>query len=191
MGSVWRMGWLSARAFSWLGWRFVGALPDERKVVVVAYPHTTNWDFFAFLAVRHHFGVEVSFLAHRGLFVGPFGWLLRAMGGIPVQASGGVSVVEQVVAVFGRRDEMILAIAPEGTRAADAEWHSGFWRIADAAGVPVVMGFVDRRSKTLGLGPALIIDGDPEGWMDEARRFYDDKHGLRPERRGRLRLTTS
>ena len=184
------LAWLAERFFLLTGWQFVGAFPDEPKVVAVGYPHTTNWDFFVYLAVVRHFGLPVVFFAHRGLFVGPFGWVLRAMGGIPVQGeSSGGSVVDQAVAQFASTEEMVLAIAPEGTRAADAEWHSGFWRVADAADVPVVMGFVDRRTKRMGLGPAKRIDGDPAAWMVVAREFYADKYGLRPERRGRLQLT--
>ena len=186
------MGWMAERCFLLAGWQFVGSVPDVPKAVAVGYPHTTNWDFLVFLAVVHHFRLRVVFFAHRGLFVGPFGWILRRMGAIPVQGeASGPSVVADAVRRFAEADEMILAIAPEGTRAADARWHSGFWRIADGADVPVLMGFVDRPTKQLGLGPCLRIDGDPARWMDHARAFYEDKQGLRPERRGRLELTTT
>jgi 1-acyl-sn-glycerol-3-phosphate acyltransferase len=160
--------------------------------VVVGYPHTTNWDFLVFLAVARHFRLRVVFFAHRGLFVGPIGWALSAMGGIPVQGGESAgSVVDQAVDRFASAERMILAIAPEGTRAADTDWRSGFWRIADAAGVPVVMGFVDGRSKEMGFGPTEFVDGDPDRWMALAKAFYADKWGLRPDRRGRLRLSGS
>jgi hypothetical protein len=79
-------------------------------------------------------------------------------------------------------------IAPEGTRAAAATWKSGFWRIADAADVPVVMAFIDGESKTAGFGPAVRIAGDPQAWIEQAATFYEDMTGLRPGNRGPVRL---
>lgn len=175
--------------FRLTGWAFDGTLPDEPKLVIIAYPHTSNWDFFAFLAAIRHFDLNVRFLAHEGLFVGPFAWLLRKWGAIPVQG-GPKLVVERAVAAFDRADSLFLVLAPEGTRARGSAWKSGFWRIADAADVPVVMGFIDRETKRMGFGPALKVDGDAEGWMEQARVFYEDMRGLKPENRGPLELAT-
>lgn len=181
------MKWLSKTYFRITGWTMEGRVPDEPKLVIVAYPHTSNWDFFVYLAIVGHFGLNVKFLAKEGLFVGPFGWLLRKWGAIPVPADAS-SVVATSVDAFNRRDSLILALAPEGTRAGGSAWRSGFWRIADAADVPVLMGFVDSDSKRMGLGPALTIDGDAEAWMEQARIFYEDKAGLKPRNRGPLEL---
>jgi hypothetical protein len=189
LGSITVLGvkWLSEMFFRLTGWVFEGSVPDEPKLVIVAYPHTSNWDFFVFLAVIGHFGLKVRFLAHAGLFVGPLAWLLRRLGAIPVQ--GGVrSMVPASVAMFDRAEELLLAVAPEGTRAAGSRWRSGFWRVADAADVPVLMGFVDRDTKHMGFGPALKVDGDPEGWMEQARAFYAGKRGLKPQNQGPIEL---
>ena len=175
--------------FRLTGWVIEGSIPDEPKLVIIAYPHTSNWDFLVFLAIVRHFGLEVRFLAHEGLFVGPFAWLLRRWGAIPVQRGVG-SAVAKAVASFDRSDSMLLVLAPEGTRARGSAWKSGFWRIADAADVPVLMGFVDRDTKRMGFGPTLKVDGDAEGWMEQARVFYEDKRGLKPENRGPLELGT-
>lgn len=175
--------WLSA-----MGWTFVGEAPVDPKLVLVAYPHTSNWDFFVFLAVSSHFGLRFSVLAHEGLFRGPFGWLLRRWGGIPVQGKTAGTIVRSVVQSFESAGELRLVIAPEGTRAGGGGWKSGFRRIAEAADVPVAMAFVDGPTKTTGFGPVLRIDGDPDTWMDEARAFYADKHGLKPRNRGEVEL---
>jgi 1-acyl-sn-glycerol-3-phosphate acyltransferase len=178
---------LSEWYFRLAGWTFEGAVPDEPKLVIVGYPHTSNWDLFALLAIIRHFDLHVSFLAHRGLFVGPLGWLLRRWGAIAVQ--GGItSVVATVDEMFATSERLHLVIAPEGTRAGGA-WKSGFWRIADTADVPVAMGFIDGGTKRLGFGPSRRIDGDPAAWMDEARRFYEDKMGLKPDNRGPFELS--
>lgn len=176
--------------FRLTGWAFDGELPDDPKLVVIGYPHTSNWDFFAFLAVVRRFDVKARFLAHEGLFKGPFAWLLRRWGAIPVQG-GSKAVVSRAVAAFESSDSLVLVLAPEGTRAGDSTWKSGFWRIADGADVPVVMGFIDRETKRVGFGPAVKIDGDIEAWMEEAKLFYADKRGLKPENRGPLELARS
>ena len=182
------MKWLSRKILGLMGWTFSGSAPESPKSVVVGFPHTSNWDFFVYLAVMNHVGVRSKFLAKRGLFKGPLGWLMRRWGGIPVDGSGGSVLVNTAVASFESQDELVLVIAPEGTRAAAAAWKSGFWRIADAADVPVVMAFIDARSKTAGFGPAVRIAGDPEAWIRQAALFYEDKTGLRPSNRGPVEL---
>lgn len=181
------MKWLSRTYFRLTGWVIEGRVPDEPKLVIVGYPHTSNWDFFVYLAIVGHFGLDVQFLAHDGLFVGPFGWLLRKWGAIPVRRGSG-SVVATALASLEASEALLLAVSPEGTRAGGSTWRSGFWRIADGADVPVLMGFVDRATKRMGFGPAVKINGDPEHWMAHARAFYRDKHGLRPENRGPIEL---
>ena len=86
--------------FRLTGWEIVGRAPDEPKFVAIGYPHTSNWDFFVYLAVIGHFGLKMRFLMHQGLFVGPLGWLLRRWGGIPVQG-GSKAVVSTLVQAFG------------------------------------------------------------------------------------------
>ena len=182
------MRWLSETYFRLAGWTFVGSLPaDEPKLVVIGYPHTSNWDFFVYLAIAAHFGIKTRFLMHEGLFVGPLGWLLRRWGGIAVQG-GAKATVSSTVSTFDDADELVLAIAPEGTRAGGSAWKSGFWRIADGADVPILMGFVDSDLKQMGFGPCLRVNGDPDSWMDRARSFYADKQGLKPQNSGPIEL---
>ncbi len=180
------MKWLSRRFLIARGWRFSGAIPDEPKYVIIGFPHTSNWDLFVFLAVMDHFQIRARFLAKDGLFKGPLGWLMRRWGGISVGTS--TALVDIAVASFEAEDEMVLVIAPEGTRARTDAWRSGFWRIADAADVPVVMGFVDGATRRVGLGPAVRVGGDPGRWMDRAGHFYADKNGLKPHNRGAVTL---
>jgi 1-acyl-sn-glycerol-3-phosphate acyltransferase len=180
------MKWLSRRFLIARGWRFIGTVPDLPKYVIVGFPHTSNWDFFVFLAVMDHFGIRGRFLAKQGLFKGPLRWLMRRWGGIPVGTS--TALVDIAVASFEAQDQMVLVIAPEGTRSRTDAWKSGFWRIADAAEVHVVMGFIDGGTRRAGLGPAERIDGDPERWMALANHFYADKSGLRPHNRGAVTL---
>jgi len=170
------------------GWSIEGELPADPRYVLVGYPHTSNWDFFVFLAVVGHFKIDAKVLAHRGLFVWPIAWLLRRWGAVPVEG-GARSVITTAVTVLTATDRACLVIAPEGTRAGGSVWKSGFWKIAEAADVPIVMGYVDRSSKRMGLGPSVRVDADPEAWMERARLFYADKTGLKPHNRGPVELS--
>jgi len=170
------------------GWSIEGELPADPRYVLVGYPHTSNWDFFVFLAVVGHFKIDAKVLAHRGLFVWPIAWLLRRWGAVAVEG-GARSVITTAVRVLTATDRACLVIAPEGTRAGGSVWKSGFWKIAEAADVPIVMGYVDRSSKRMGLGPSVRVDADPEAWMERARLFYADKTGLKPHNRGPVELS--
>ncbi|HEY6636010.1 MAG TPA: 1-acyl-sn-glycerol-3-phosphate acyltransferase, partial [Acidimicrobiia bacterium] len=120
------MRWLSLRVMRALGWTIVGSLPDVPKFVIIGAPHTSNWDFFLFLGTIQHFGIRVKFLGKLSLFRWPFGWMFRKVGGIPVDRTRGGGIVAQVKQAFADADELILVIAPEGTRGAAPHWKSGF-----------------------------------------------------------------
>lgn len=174
------MKYLAYRILKWRGWSFEGRLPLVPKMIVVGAPHTSNWDFFVFLGALHHFALRVRYLAKSGLFRWPVGPILRSLGGISVEP-GPRGLVDRVTREFESSEEMILVIAPEGTRAMARRWRSGFLSIAEAASVPVVLAGLDYRSRTVTIGPTIDFDGDPRMLMEAARSFYADKRGLHPE----------
>jgi len=120
------------------GWCFEGRFPEQVKFVIVVAPHSSNWDFALGLAVKFVLGLKVSWLGKHTLFKAPFGNLLRRLGGIPVNRSSPHGVVGDCVQAFGEHAEMMLALAPEGTRKASRTWRSGFYQIAVGAGVPIL-----------------------------------------------------
>jgi 1-acyl-sn-glycerol-3-phosphate acyltransferase len=183
------MRWLSYRIFTSLGWRIEGELPDVPKMVIIGAPHTSNWDFFLFLAALHHFRIKMRFLGKASLFRWPYGFMFRKVGGIPVDRSQSGGLVGQVKAAFDASDEMILVIAPEGTRHAADSWKSGFLEIAEGAEVPVVFAGVDGKHKLLVISPPYrVVGGDRRAFMDEVRAFYADKSGIDPKGKGPVRL---
>lgn len=182
------MRWLSYKVFTALGWQIEGELPDIPKMVVVGAPHTSNWDFFIFLAVIYHFDIKVKFLGKHTLFRWPFGWMFRKVGGIPVDRSKSGGVVGQVRTAFDAAESMILVVAPEGTRRAQRSWKSGFVEIAETADVPVVFAGVDGPTRTVHIGQAERVGPDRSEFMNRARAFYADLRGLRPEGKGPVRL---
>ena len=154
------------------GWKAIGAPPANRRCVIIAAPHTSNWDFFYFLGLTDALGIKAHFMAKLALFRWPFGRFMREMGGVPVDRSGGRDQVAQMIAEFARRREFMLTIAPEGTRGAVRQWRTGFYHIAHGAGVPLVCGLMDYGSKTGGLGPAIVTTGDYRADMAKVAEFY-------------------
>jgi len=182
------MKWLSEKYLTMRGWTIEGTMPQASKFVIIGAPHTSNWDFMVFLALIHHFDLRVRFLIKDNVMVWPLSWFMTRWGAISVDRSSGHHLIDTVVASFDESDEMILVLAPEGTRSKADRWKSGFWRMADAADVPIVMAYVDGETKRLGAGPAVKVDGDPDAWIEQANAFYSDKHGLNPHNAGPVQL---
>ena len=182
------MKWLAERYLNWRGWEFTGELPDLPKFMILGVPHTTNWDFIVFLAVLHHYDIKATFIGKHSWFRWPSGYFFRSWGGIPVDKSRPGGVIRQVVDALDRADQMILVIAPEGTRKAIPYWKGGFLHIAERAGIPIVLGYVDWATKRTGMGPLIESGGDPATFMAEAREFYEDKQGRHPLGKGPIRL---
>lgn len=166
-----------------VGWKTVAEHPRDKGFVFTAAPHTSNWDSFYMLAVAAQERIAVHWLAKGGLFRFPFGGLMRWLGGIPVDRSLSrrSSLVDAAVAAFEAKPNLLLGISPEGTRSKVTHWKSGFYRIAEAAGVPVVPGFLDFGTKTGGAGAPIEMTGDPEVDLGRLRSYYENMKGRRPE----------
>ena len=171
-----------------LGWKLEVTLPDTKKYVLIGAPHTSNWDFVYMLLFRSAIGIHPRWIGKDTFFCWPFGGLWKRLGGIPVNRRSRHSFVDQMVATFQEHDELILVIAPEGTRSKTRYWKSGFYYIALGAGVPIVMGFVDYARKVGGIGPTLMPTGDIQADFAALREFYADKTGKHPREQGEVRL---
>lgn len=156
------------------------APPEGGTGVLLGVPHTSNWDFVLMLALTWHFGISVRWLGKSSLFKPPFGRLMRALGGIPVQRDDPGALVAEVVARIRDGERFYLVVTPEGTRTPVAYWKSGFYRIARDTDLPVTLGYVDHRNGTTGFGPTLRLTGDVAADMGVVRAFYADKIGVRP-----------
>ena len=170
------------------GWRIEGALPPVPRVVVIAAPHTSNWDLPYMLAVAWALGVAPSWLGKRELFGRPFGWLMRALGGIPVDRSRRGNMVDQAIARFVAMDRLHLVIPPSGTRSRATHWRSGFYHIARGARVPIVCSFLDYGRRVGGIGPVIEPSGDIRGDMETIRAWYDGVTAKFPELTTPVRL---
>lgn len=164
--------WALATNFKLQGWKIEGAPPETRKFVVIAAPHTSNWDFVYFVGAADALNLDLSFIGKASLFKAPFDQMMRDLGGIPLDRERSKDMVKAMVEEFGRRDTFMLTIAPEGTRGKARQWKTGFYHIAMGAKVPMVLGMMDYKRKVVGLGPAIYPTGDYAGDMRRIAGFY-------------------
>ena len=189
---------------AWLqlsGWRLTGSFPDVPKLVLIAAPHSSNWDGLHGLAMRQVLGLEVSLVAKRQLFWWPLGPLLSQLGAVPIDRpatsagsaaeAGGLStapsvastaLVQQMSAEFARRERFWLGLAPEGTRRPVTRWKTGFWRIARAADVPILPVYFHYPEKRIGIGPLFQTSPDMAADLAALRAFYAPWRGRKGKR---------
>jgi 1-acyl-sn-glycerol-3-phosphate acyltransferase len=170
------------------GWQTVGARPTCDHYVLIAAPHTSNWDFPLMLIFAAAFDIKVTWMAKHSLFYPPMGWIMRALGGMPIIRHRNQNVVAAMVAAFDTVPHLVLVVPTEGTREKSEYWKSGFYHIARQAGVPIVPSFLDFGRKLGGFGPALAITGDVQEDMQYFRDFYCGMQGKFPDQFGPVRL---
>lgn len=169
-------------------WRVDGAPPAERRYVVIAAPHTSNWDLLYLLMIAWHHDVSISWLGKESLFPGPVGWVLRKLGGIPVRRDSKSGLVVSLAAEFESADDLVIVIPPEGTRSYADHWKTGFYRVAEAAEVPIVCGYLDYERRVGGFGITVYPSSDIDADMARFREFYADKRGKYPDQASEVRL---
>ncbi len=176
------MGWISMIFLKLFGWRVEGEMPDTKKMVIIAAPHTSNWDLPYTLFTAFILKTGIYWMGKDAIFKQPFRNLFRWLGGIPIDRSCSHSVVNQTIEQFNKRNRLALAIAPAGTRTKVSHWKTGFYHIAVGAKVPIALGFLDYKRKISGFGPLIHPTGDLEADMELIRAFYKNITGKHPEK---------
>lgn len=161
-----------------LGWRIEGRFPDQPRLVVAIAPHSSGWDFVIGAAMLYVLGLRVAFMAKHTLFRWPLGPFMRWLGGIPVDRARPENLAELMAAEFVRGRRLWLVITPEGTRRPGARFKSGFYRIAAAAGVPILPVYFNYRRKVTGFLPLAAADADVVRGV-ESMRTELLRHGAR------------
>lgn len=165
--------WLARSVLRLGGWRMAGAIADIPKLVLIAAPHSSNWDGLWGFAAKVAMGVEVKVLGKDSLFRVPvLGAVLRRLGVIPVDRSAAHGVVEQAAAMIQQADKIWFVVAPEGTRKPVEHWKTGFWKIAKAANVPVLPAYFHYPDKVIGFGPPFILSDDMAADIARIQRWY-------------------
>lgn len=160
------------------GWKLEGAWPyDTKKMIVIAAPHTSNWDGFFMVAAGAYYRIKFNWMGKRSLTVPPHGWITKAAGCVPVDRKGSNDVVSQMTETFNQREHLVLAIAPEGTRRPTKDWKSGFYHIAYSAGVPLLITVLDYGRKRVRLAGLLQPTGDYDKDMEIILSKYQGAEG--------------
>jgi 1-acyl-sn-glycerol-3-phosphate acyltransferase len=165
------------RLFAWFftlkGWKIKGSIPPEiKKCVIIAAPHTSNWDFVFSLGALKILGYKVNYMVKKELFFFPFSYLLKKTGGISVDRKKSNNVVDEMVDKINGSEKMFLMLSAEGTRKRVDKWKSGFYYVAQKAKVPICTGFLDYAKKEAGFGPVITITGNIEQDLEKIKDFY-------------------
>ena len=165
------------------GWKIEGTLPPNgQKSVLIAAPHTSNWDLPYTLMVAFVLRLNVHWMGKASIFRFPFGGLMRWLGGIAVDRSKSNNLVAaSASAITTAKGSLQLIVPPEGTRSKVRYWKTGFYHIAQTAQVPIVMAYMDYTRKISGLGPVFYPTGDLEADMRTIKAFYAPFKGKNSE----------
>lgn len=179
---------LAALLLRLIGWRSDYVPPPGPKAVVVFYPHTSNWDFPLGILFRARYGIDARWAGKDSLFRGPLRRVFLSMGGIPINRREPSGIVAALVDAFAQHDRLMICIAPEGTRSKTDHWKSGFYRLAQAAQVPVGLAYVDYRNKRIGLERWVELSGDAAEDLAQIAAGYADACGRYPDKAAPIRF---
>ena len=156
---------------------------DLARLVLIAAPHTSNWDFVLAMIVRWAVGLDFRWIGKHTLFRWPFGWLFRAIGGMAVDRTHNQGLVAAAIALFEKQSQLMLAVTPEGTRSRVDRWKTGFYHIAHGANVPIVCAYLDYTVRVVHLAAPFYPTGDLEADISLLRQSYEPyrRKGRRPE----------
>ncbi|AHM58609.1 1-acyl-sn-glycerol-3-phosphate acyltransferase [Flammeovirgaceae bacterium 311] len=185
------MGKLLAHLLFWItGWKVEGQYPaNVPKSVMIAAPHTSNWDFVYARAAFFIMGVPIRYTIKKEMMkFAPLGWLLKQLGAIPVERNrdrarklGQSSLVQGMIDLFDQHDQLVIMVTPEGTRKFVNKWKTGFYYTALQAGVPIVLGYLDYEKKHAGIGPTVYPTGNLQDDMRKILGFYAGVSAKFPE----------
>jgi len=163
---------LGALFLQCMGWRVAGGLPETKKWVAIGAPHTSNWDFPLMVTASWVMGVRLRWMGKAVLFKGPWGFFMRALGGISVDRTQSNDMVQQMAAWFEKEEGLVVAIPPSGTRAFRDHWKTGFYFIAEKARVPIGLGVLDFTEKAVGFAGVMMPSGDIDQDFQLLQEFY-------------------
>ncbi len=173
--------WVSVATLRLAGWKVEGTKPVVDKYVLIAAPHTSNWDFPVTLMVCFALRLRVNWMGKASLFRGPMGPVMRWLGGIAVDRSKAGNLVQETIDAFARYPHLAVIVPPEGTRGRVAYWKTGFYHIAQGAGVPVALGYLDFKRKAGGIGTLFRLTGQIDHDMRDIQAFYAGISGKHPQ----------
>lgn len=170
------------------GWKTLLILPKEKKYVIIAAPHTSNWDFPLGILFMLTTDINFKYMGKDALFKWPIKYLFEALGGIAVDRKNRSNLTERIANYIKSQDEIALALAPEGTRSKAKYWKSGFYYIALEAGVPIALAGIDYGTKTLSVAKTIMPTGDIDADMEIIRNYYKNIKAKYPEKQAPIQI---
>jgi 1-acyl-sn-glycerol-3-phosphate acyltransferase len=176
------MRWLAKIILNLMGWKVTHPMPKGiKKAVIIMAPHTSNWDFVIGRLGFASQSIKTRILIKKESFFFPLGIVLKALGAVPVDRGMSAGTVKNITHLMEKEDTFYILITPEGTRKLVKNWKKGFYFIATQAHVPIIMGFLDYKTKSGGLGPVLYPTGNYEADLKVIEEFYKDKQPKHPQ----------
>ena len=184
------MGYIISKFIFWLsGWKVKGQMPEGvQKAVMIAAPHTSNWDFFWARAAFFILKVPVRYTVKKELLKFPLNLILNPLGAIGIDRSPKevgqerISMTDAMANEFSKQSKLVVLVTPEGTRSYNPDWKTGFYRVAQKANVPILCGFLDYENKIAGIGPSFEASENMEEQIEMIKDFYRPIKGKFPEK---------
>lgn len=175
------LNWIGRSALALTGWKLDLKIPSEPKIIMIVAPHTSNWDFVLCMLSMGATKIDMHWLGKNTLFKGPWGPALRWLGGIAVDRASPSGLIRQTVRTYAKRETLVIAITPEGTRSRTKQWKRGFYHIAQIGKIPVLPIAIDYKHKLITSGELLRPSGDWDADMKPVFAFYRDVTAKFPE----------
>ena len=163
------------------GWQIVGKIPNEKRILIIAAPHTSNWDFILGISALFALNVNIKWLGKHSMFLPGIAWFFKWLGGIPVNRQNPSSLIEYVTQTVKKEKGLMIGMAPEGSRKKVKRWKSGFLRIANQTNSKIVFLSIDAPFKTLKIGEIYTPSGNTEQDIDFVMNYYKQFKGINPE----------
>ena len=163
-----------------LGWQIKGEFPDIKKSIIIFAPHTSYWDAFYGKLCLNELGINHKFISKKELFVFPGTFLMNKFGAIPVDTTNGKTIILSIADKLEKSEELHIIISPEGQLAKTTKWKKGFYYMAQRAGVPIIVGYIDFKKKEVGLKGVICDLENLNSVMQQINEMYKDVTGKHP-----------
>ena len=173
--------WIGRLGINLSGWTIKGNVPDEERIVIIAAPHTSNWDFILAMLAIFGLNIKIKWLGKDSIFKPGLKWFFRWLGGIPVNRENPSFLIDNVVNIVEKEKAIVIAMTPEGTRKKVSRWKTGFLRIAKLTKAKILLIAIDFPTKSIQIGDIFEPTGDAELDLDFIQNYYQSFKGINPE----------
>ena len=164
------------------GWTIKGKVPDEERIVIIAAPHTSNWDFILAMLAIFGLNIKVRWLGKHSIFKPGFKKFFEWLGGIPVYRDNPSSLIENVINIVKKERSIVIAMTPEGTRKKVKRWKTGFLRIAKQTHSKILLISIDAPTKSIEIGNIFNPTGNSEEDLAYIQKYYSTFRGINPQK---------